>query len=148
MKFWAIQKTASTALGSAQLCKGSKMRSGYYSREITKPDCSWIYTSELIVGFSGALLAAQPLIWQEACEKVSLQSLKKGKKYRAIGLNSHEIPFFTEMSGMVNCALIYEEYLWRGCYLMENKEHLFVFIFNKNEANYKLHQIKHGFPLG
>lgn len=56
--------------------------------------------------------------------------------------------FFTEVSGMVNYAWIYEDYLWRGGYLMENKERLFVFIFNKHEANYKLHQIKHGFPVG
>lgn len=59
-----------------------------------------------------------------------------------------KISFFTEMSGMVNGALIYEDYLWRDCYLTENKDRLFVFIFNKHEANYQLHQIKHGFLVG
>lgn len=77
-----------------------------------------------------------------------LGSCPSDSKGTAIGLNSYETSFFHEVSGMVNCTWMYEGYLWRGCYLTENKEHLFVFIFNKHEANYKLHQIKHRFPVG
>lgn len=48
----------------------------------------------------------------------------------AVGSSSHEISSFSEVSGVVNCSLIYEDDFWRGCYLAENKEHLYSYLIS------------------
>jgi len=72
-----------------------------------KPDCLWIYTSYLIMGFSKAFPAPQLLIWHEACKKVTLESLKKGKILITYAISSVDK---TVMSFLENC-------LWKPFFL-------------------------------
>lgn len=48
----------------------------------------------------------------------------------AVGSSSREVSSFSEVSGVVNCSLIYEDDFWRGCYLAENKEHLYSYLIS------------------
>lgn len=68
------------------------------------------------MGFSKAFPAAQPLKWHEACKKVSLQSLKKGKNTNYIcnqfcWQDSDELS--TELSVEIFFSFLETKYSWR-----------------------------------